>query len=64
MRSKVNLSEFDKLIETVDSIKAELHKIAQELPSNEDLTKVASYNVEYLDSEQVLNFAKAFLGGR
>lgn len=61
MSNKSEIDALDNLIKSVDLFREELTKLAEALPTEDELTKVASPEVEYLDSEHILNFAKAFL---
>lgn len=58
----LNLEEIDTIIKYVNESEAELRKLANELDYTDNLNKYASAPVEFLDSQQVLNFIKAFMG--
>lgn len=60
--SNLNLEALDNIIDYIKESEMELRKLASELDTLDNLDKYANAPVEYLDSTQVLNFLKAYMG--
>lgn len=63
--NNLNIQSIDNIIDYIKESEQELRKLANEIDiygQVSDMNKYANVNTEYLDTQQVLNFIKAFMG--